>query len=188
MLKPLNVKLLKDKKFIIGSICIPVILAVIGWAHERPSYSIGNITNNEGIITQGQHGDNYNIVRKVVSPNEWQPLADEEIVDLESKLREIDPLTRSPLAIRCNTNSAGCKKLAASFAEAFERVSWPKARPNYFWNAGNIQDSSIINIEMYGAGDLERLKNIIAQTTSLEIKTRNPSQHGATVLYIGNKE
>jgi len=50
----------KDRKYLVGSILLPTLLAVIGWiyANSSSSDSISNAPNNAGIITQGQSGNN----------------------------------------------------------------------------------------------------------------------------------
>ena len=47
------------QKFILGSIIVPVVLAVIGWIYVRSSTTnISSLPNNSGIVTQGQTGNN----------------------------------------------------------------------------------------------------------------------------------
>jgi hypothetical protein len=50
----------RDKKYIVGSILVPIVLAVAGWwihASFSPSNSITSVLNT-GIVTQGQTGNN----------------------------------------------------------------------------------------------------------------------------------
>jgi hypothetical protein len=47
-----------DKKFLVGT-AVSIVLAGIGWwVHSSPSAAITNVPKNNGIFTQGQHGDN----------------------------------------------------------------------------------------------------------------------------------
>jgi hypothetical protein len=52
-----------DKKYFVGSILVPIVLAVVGWWVLYPSpstsNSISNSSNNSGIVTQGQTGNNF---------------------------------------------------------------------------------------------------------------------------------
>jgi hypothetical protein len=52
-----------DKKFLTG-IIVSTVLAVIGWTYFGSSNSAGQITNNQGIVTQGQSGGNNTVINQ----------------------------------------------------------------------------------------------------------------------------
>jgi hypothetical protein len=52
-----------DRKFVIGSIVVPVVIAVVGWFYfmspsPHAESTITNVPNNAGIVMQGQSGNN----------------------------------------------------------------------------------------------------------------------------------
>jgi hypothetical protein len=49
---------IKDHKFLVGSIIVPVSVAIVGWLYLGSSTSITNAPQNTGVITQGQTGNN----------------------------------------------------------------------------------------------------------------------------------
>src|SRR5262245_22214160 len=58
------VKWYKDKKFLIGSVIIPATLAILGWLYFNSGNSIGQITNYQGIVTQGQSGGTNTVLNR----------------------------------------------------------------------------------------------------------------------------
>jgi hypothetical protein len=53
-----------DKKFLLGSIILPVGLAIVGWSYFGSSNSMGQISNYQGIVTQGQSGGNNTVINR----------------------------------------------------------------------------------------------------------------------------
>jgi hypothetical protein len=66
----------RNPKFFLGAVAIPIVLAVIGWVYTRPPNHIGAISNNQGIITQGQKGGN-NTVNPVLRERPHRLIDDE---------------------------------------------------------------------------------------------------------------
>jgi hypothetical protein len=52
-----------DKKFLVGSL-LSVGLAIVGWTYFGSSNSMGQITNYQGIVTQGQSGGNNTVFNR----------------------------------------------------------------------------------------------------------------------------
>lgn len=179
-----------DKKFFIGSILVPVALAVIGWVYVNPPALVTKTINNHGIFTEGQTGNNTFIQNNYGAPaNEWQPLQPDQLTALKKELEKISPPTRQTLIMRCNSDSSGCKELAASFGSAFKKVGWPGSiiDGGYLRNFGVIQDHGVVGIKIYGAGNLKELKNAIEVTTPYTVEIGQQSLSGSTILYIGYK-
>jgi hypothetical protein len=66
----------KEPKFVVGSIIVPFVIAIVGWIYFNPS-TIHNITNaphNSGVVINGQNGNN---VIKLLPPQ--SPITTNEV-------------------------------------------------------------------------------------------------------------
>jgi hypothetical protein len=64
-----DMKWYKDKRWLAGSIILPVGVALFGWLYANSSspISITNLSNNTGIVTQGQTGGNNTINNPILN-------------------------------------------------------------------------------------------------------------------------